>query len=159
MMEDMSFANASKLNGELTINFYYEEGVPLQFSIVIKEGFIKSIKIGSGMYKITIDFEFGSEVLEDIPARPTNVEWYEYQPQIEIGFIETEYKVGDSIDLEDAYIEYLEDIEAVFTNYFDITEDMISGFTTETAGTRTMTITFYGLTIDVEYTVTESAVE
>ena len=42
---------------------------------------------------------------------------------------------------------------------YDITIDMISGFDTTTAGTRTMTVTFYGLTYDIEYTVTEVAAE
>ena len=68
----------------------------------------------------------------------------------------TEYFVGGDIDLTGAKITAT--YEDSTTKDFDITEDMISGFASSTAGTNTVTVTYEGKTTTFDVTIKEPAV-
>lgn len=68
----------------------------------------------------------------------------------------TEYFVGEDIDLTEAKITAT--YEDSTTKDFDITEDMISGFASSTAGTNTVTVTYEGKTTTFDVTIKEPAV-
>lgn len=162
--EDSQFSKATVLDGEYSISFkVVEEGETTNMTFVVENNTLEEVVIGSMGVSIEIEFEFGQDALEDIPQRPTNVEWIEYDPYIVVEGISTEFVVGDTLDLTDVTLEFYEDITSDWAEVFDLTTDMISGFDTTTpteAGqTRTMTITFYGLTFDIEYTVVEAVTE
>ena len=157
--EDSAFSGATKLKGEFSISFkVVEDGATTTMTFKVKDETLKSIEISAGMYSMSIGFEFGTSVVEEIPVIPTNVEWDIYEPYIEVDGIPTEFVVGDALDLTDVTLEFYEDTTSGWAEVFDLTIDMISGFDTTTVGTRTMTITFYGLTFEVEYTVVEEPV-
>ena len=61
------------------------------------------------------------------------------------------YAVGDSINLENAKVKYGE-------NYVTITDNMVSGFSTATAGEKKMTVSYEGKSITINYTVFENVV-
>lgn len=68
----------------------------------------------------------------------------------------TEYFVGEDIDLTGAKITAT--YEDSTTKDFDITEDMISGFASSTAGTNIVTVTYEGKTTTFDVTIKEPAV-
>ena len=64
-------------------------------------------------------------------------------PEIEIkAAFKTEYVIGDELDVSGGILAYTN--EDGQTKDVEITEEMISGFTTETAGTRSMVLTYEG---------------
>lgn len=160
-LESSEFSKASLLGDEYSISFKVEEdGVTSTMTFVVEDNILEEIVIYELGVAMTIEFEFGQDALEDIPQRPTNVSWVEYQPHIKVEGMPTEFTVGDNtLDLTNVVIEYYEDTDTQNPDEYTINMSMISGFDTTTAGTKTMTVTFYGLTFDIQYTVTESATE
>jgi len=158
MLEESEFEEASLLKDVYSISFEVEEdGDEATITFKVQDETLKAIEISAGKYTMSIEFEFGASVLEDMPEIPTNVDWIEYEPYIKVVGMQTQFVVGDTLNISDIDLEFYDDISNTsFPVEFDLTLDMITGFTTETAGTRTMRITFCGLTFDVEYTVTEA---
>lgn len=77
-------------------------------------------------------------------------------PEIEIkAAFKTEYVIGDELDVSGGILAHTN--EDGQTKDVEITEEMISGFTTETAGTRSMVLTYEGLTLTIEYEVKSPA--
>ena len=68
----------------------------------------------------------------------------------------TGYFVGDELDVSGGELSVTYSDGTV--KYVDITEDMISGFTTAKAGTFTITVTYEGLTVKYGITVSEGVV-
>lgn len=63
------------------------------------------------------------------------------------------YEVGEELNVDGGILKYVsKDGEEIFE---DVKEDMVSGFTTQSAGTRTMIITFNEKTVKVTYSVFE----
>ena len=63
----------------------------------------------------------------------------------------TEYEIGDELDVTDGKIQYTN--EEGKKTIVEITKSMITSFSTETAGSRQMIVTYNGNTITVNYTV------
>lgn len=63
----------------------------------------------------------------------------------------TEYEIGETLDLTDEKIQYTD--EQGEKTVVAITTTMVSGFSTETAGSRQLIITYQGKTLLVDYTV------
>ena len=61
--------------------------------------------------------------------------------------IKTEYYVGDKLNLDNGMIKLIYDDGT--TSYAVITEDMITGFDTETPGEKTVTVTYEGKTLSL----------
>ena len=160
-IEGATFKNASKLNGEVTASYgTVYEGQNLAITCVVSDGKFKSFKFSTGFLSMTMELDFGEYVINEIPSVPTNVDWFEYEPYIEVDGISEVFEVGDTLDLEDVIIEFYEDKYDIFpSEEFDATIDMVSGFNTTTATedgqSRKMTITFCGLTYEIEYIVLE----
>ena len=70
--------------------------------------------------------------------------------------IKTEYYVGDKLNLDNGMIKLIYDDGT--TSYAVITEDMITGFDTETPGEKTVTVTYEGKTCNYNITVREPEV-
>jgi hypothetical protein len=163
MLENSQFASASKLNGELSILYTIEnEGTMLVLTIKVTNNMISSISMGAMGITMTINFEFGEQLLSQIPEIPEK-DWVELEAKIEIDELDfpTEFVVDETLNLEDIQLEFYTDKTKSYDyDMYDITIDMISGFDTSTATqigeSRTMTITFCGLTYDIEYTVIEA---
>ncbi len=156
------YSKATELKGEINVVYKStQEGLTTYITYTINKGKLTSISIGDGGVSASINFEYGQEALEALVEMPTDVEWDEFEPHIEVEGIDVEFNVGDELDLTDAVIKYFEDVdtEELFAELFTITEDMVTGFSTETAGEFTMTVTFFGLTFDIDYTVSEVPVE
>ena len=165
----LKFAKASKLNGELTIKFdiVADEDMSLQYIFKIKDD--KLVSISMEMMGMTMSFKlsYGASLLEEIPERPTldfnnqPIVWDEYEPKIEVEGIPSQFEVGDTLNLDEIELEFYVDATSFDSEDYDITLDMITGFDTTTATEeghpRTMTITFCGLTYQVQYTVTAPA--
>lgn len=161
--KDAEFVEASLVKDEYSISYKLEEGgEKLTYTYVITNKKIKEISVRSGLISMSMQFEFGEHVLNQIPQIPTDVEWVEYEPCIVVDGLPTEFEIGDTLDLENVTIEFYEDSEMMFfPETFDIDMSMISGFNTTTVTgvgeTRTMTVYFYGLIYEVEYIVTPPA--
>lgn len=65
----------------------------------------------------------------------------------------TEYLIGNELDVTGGKLRYTEKSSETI---IDIKESMISGFSTDTAGTRHMTISYKGLQLTIPYTVREA---
>lgn len=65
---------------------------------------------------------------------------------------DTTYYVGQSLDVLGGILDYTKDGK---TKKIAITEDMITGFSTEKAGNRNMIVTYQGETLVINYTVKE----
>ena len=63
----------------------------------------------------------------------------------------TEYYVGEALDVSTGVIEYIN--EEGKSKYVPLTNQMIAGFSTETAGTKNMVITYEDAQLVVSYTV------
>ena len=161
MLNEATFSSGSKLKGEITISYStVEDGVATKLTCKIADGKLKSFTVGSGFLSMTINFEFGDHLCAQIPAVPSGagIVWDETDPFIDVEDMPTTFEIGDSLNLEDVVLEFYEDAGQFDCEEFAVTMDMITGFSTEEAGTYTMTITFCGLTFDVEYTVSEPVV-
>ncbi len=62
----------------------------------------------------------------------------------------TIYYIGETLDISNGTLKYTKDGKE---NFIDIEESMITGFSSETTGTREMTISYEGLTVKVTYTI------
>ncbi len=170
MLNEAVFSSASKLNGEFSISFSVEEeGQMILLTCVIKDGMFESITSGVGFSALSMIFEYGDIVVPELPTVDENsqpIVWEEKTPKIEVVGIPTEYEIGERLEglnVDEIVLEFYEDCEDWFsTEDYEFSIDMISGFDTTTATEegqpRTMTITFCGLTCEIEYTVTEPAV-
>ena len=80
------------------------------------------------------------------------------EPYIKVKGIATEYSIGEELNLNNAIIEYYEDKDD--DKYIEVVveSNMVTGFSTETAGTFTMTITYNNLSKQVQYTVIEKTI-
>lgn len=168
-LSSLKFSKASKLNGELTIKFdvIEDDFVALQYSFKIKNDKLTELSVKIGNMKITFKFSYGENILEEIPEIPTldmagqPIDWYVCEPKIEVSGIPAQFEVGDTLNLENVELEFYMDVEGYESEEYQITMDMISGFDTSTATEegqpRTMTITFCGMTYQIDYTVTEPA--
>lgn len=65
---------------------------------------------------------------------------------------DTTYYVGQSLDVSGGILDYTKDGKTV---KISITEDMITGFSTEKAGSKSMVVTYQGETLVINYTVEE----
>ena len=162
--EDAQFSKATKLNGKYEISFaIIDDGVTTTLTFNVENDELKSIVVSAGGISMSLEFTYGASAIAELPEIPTNVDWYVYEPYIEVDGIPTEFVVGETLNLLDATINYYEDADAWFSEIYFVTSDMITGFDTTTAtepgATRTITVTFYGLTFDIEYTVVEAIVE
>lgn len=68
----------------------------------------------------------------------------------------TSYVIGDSLDVEGGVIDYTDKLGT--TTQVDVNSTMVSGFSSEHVGKRTMVLTYKGLSLNVEYTVTTEIV-
>lgn len=65
---------------------------------------------------------------------------------------DTTYYVGQNLDVSGGVLDYTKNGK---TTQITVTDDMISGFTTESAGTRDMIVTYQGETLVISYTVSD----
>ena len=146
-----AFIKASKYKGILTINYKLtnEEGTT-QTTIKIKDSQLLSLKTSSK----TMTFCYNEDALGYFAEKPMGIEWIPLTSKIVVEGLKNEYNVGDELDLTDAVLrfykdEYSEDFEVLTLN-----SNMVTGFSTEELGTRTLLVNFCGLTFEVEYSVT-----
>ena len=148
------FSKATKKDGKLTIVYKeVEDGTTTKITYTIVKGKLKSIKVKAGAVVMTTNFQYGNSAMSELPALPTGVEWDEYEPYIEVENLKRVYNVREQLDLTNAVVNYYEDDETTFPDEFVLTSDMVSNFSTETTGNFTMTITFYGVTLNIDYRV------
>ena len=75
------------------------------------------------------------------------------KPTLEISTsFKTTYYIGESLDVSNGVLKYTKDGKE---NFVDVEENMITGFSSETAGTRELTITYEDLTIQLSYTIND----
>lgn len=67
--------------------------------------------------------------------------------------IKTSYEINETLDVSGGLLKYID--EDGNESFIEITSDMVSGFTTQTAGTRNMVISYNQKQVMVEYTVYE----
>jgi hypothetical protein len=72
---------------------------------------------------------------------------------IKVTGLKTEYIVGEQLDTSSATIQYYSSAAAQTYTPATLTTDMVSGFSSETVGTFTMTITYNKLSTTVDYVV------
>ena len=72
---------------------------------------------------------------------------------IDIVGLQTIYYVGDDIDVSSSKIHYYESKDSETYTKADLKKDMISGFSTDTIGTFSMTITYNNVTKSIDYEV------
>ena len=79
----------------------------------------------------------------------------EKEPYIEAHNLITEYYMGEDLILEGASVRFYEDKDSKEYETIPLTREMVTGFSTDTAGSRTMTITYKTYTTKLDYTVKE----
>lgn len=137
-----------------SVNIFFEKGsVPEKFLIETAEGFTKEVTdLHAGFNFVEFDEVTTSKMIFTIPADST-IRELEIMPGVEKPAVptemkiaaepKTEYKVNEALDVAGGKIlvKYSDGTEATL----DMTEDMISGFDTATAGKKNVTVTYAGL--------------
>jgi len=113
---------------------------PITITVDMVEGF-DSTSVGNKTLTITYE---NLEITVDYVVK--------YRPALTVvSPFKTTYYVGESLDLTGGTVKYKnEDGEE---NTVDVTSGMVEGFNSETAGNKTLTITYQGVTISVDYVV------
>ena len=152
------FVEATKLDGELSIVFS-EDGTKLIAKIVDNK--LVSITMTQGVMSATMYIHYGDFSSEIPPV--AEKDWVDMS-KITIPAIKTEFTINEPLSLKGLELKFYEDATDEYDfETFTITDEMlekitIEGFdpTTLTNGTpRTMTITYLGLDLEVEYEVVE----
>ncbi|MBR4998260.1 MAG: hypothetical protein IKY10_00110 [Clostridia bacterium] len=154
LIDEMVYASATELNGEITVNYNVEdddEGI-IKLGFVVKNESLKSMTMSIFGIKATFSFEYGESVLNNLPETPTSVPWYIYEPRIVVEGLKDYYQLNEEIDYDELTLKYYADKESSFYEEYDVTSDMISGWTTNEVNSGTIVVTFYGLTFTQEYT-------
>ena len=147
------FSSATQLGSEYTISFTVNEnGISTDLSFVIENNIIKEVIVGVMGFSMVMEFKYDMDALLDIPEFPTNIQWDEYEPYIVVDGLKDYYEINEQIDIDELTIYYYEDDGTFFSEEFAVTSDMISGFSSESVCSGTITVTFYGLTFTQEYT-------
>lgn len=166
---EFAFSNASELDGVLTINFglKFEGETIYSMTFKIENDKLTSISMRMFGMSITYSIQYGEQYLQEIPAIP-NHNWVELKPYIDVTFEDStitepiEFAVKEQLNLDDFNLLFYQDELAWSYEEYDLTIDMIQGFDTETVTEpgqpRTLTITFCGLTYEIEYTVVAAPV-
>ena len=167
---EFNFSSASELKGVLTVNFALEnEGeVVYNIAFTIQNEILTSITMKMFGFAITFNIQYGEQYLQEIPEIPLH-NWYVCKPYIEVEFQGTsitepiELTVGDQVNLDDFSLYFYEDESSWSYQEFNITSDMLNVVFDTTTATevdqpRIITITFCGLTYDIQYTVNEPSV-
>ena len=154
-----NFVEATELNGELSVVFSEESSdgnVTLTAKIVNNK--LVSITSKQGMVSVTMYIHYG-DFSAEIPLVPEE-DWV-ITSKIEVPNLKTEFVVGEELSLEGLKLKLFEDktssefVEINLTN--DMISSIVSGFdTSEAKSDGVMTISYYGLTIDVDYTVIQN---
>jgi len=76
-----------------------------------------------------------------------------YNPYIKVSGLSTECEVGDELDYSNAKILYYENLEDEIPDEIELTRDMVLGFTSDTAGTRTLTVVYKTYETKMDYKI------
>ncbi len=153
-----NFQKASKFKNELTITYKLVlEETTTETTLKLINSKLSSLTIKTENSE-TISLEYDDVALQDFNEKPKGIEWFDCESRIEVEGIKTEYVLGEELDLTSAVLNFFEDLYTQTPYVLELKPEMVLGFTTEELGTKTMTIKFCNLTVDVEYTVTEPAV-
>ena len=159
-LSGMRFVSASKLNGVMSVRLAFsamgEDLFECVFKIQNKKFTAMTIEL-MGM-SLTYNLSYGANLLDEIPAIPTldaeeqPIVWEEYNPYIVVEGLKDYYSLGETINLDDLTLKYYLDDESYIYTEYEVTMDMISGFSSSEVNSGTIVVTFCGFTFEQEYT-------
>ena len=149
---------SSSVKDKETITIIYtmnSDGKTIKLKYVLENYQLTTIIMDMGSTSLTTTISRGNSLMNEVPVRPTDVEWNELSPYLKVSGLKSDYVVGEELNLSDVYLTYYDCEGAIFPDVYLLTEKMITGFSTENAGDFTMTIKCGNLSLDFSYTVAE----